>query len=369
MGARFTDAREKAWENIPNYRLAKGFEAARQAHKDLEFIKLAGNENRLGFSPRVREAVLAALDDAIYYPEPGADALGEKLAAKLGVAPEQVITGNGLFDLLTSAAHALLSPQTQAIVCDPSFPWYATASHIAGADVISVPLLDYACDLPSIAAAVTERTRVIWLCNPNNPTGAIFTNQELERLLEGLGKDVIVLLDEAYCDYVDDAAYPDSLNLLARYPNLVIARTLSKVYGLAGLRIGYLVATEELAGLLRKLTQPVRINRLSEAAALAALDDIEFANKVIANNKEGKDAWYTLLNKLDLSYVPTQTNFIFFDTGLESTAVAQQFLERGIIVRAGADFNAPTWLRVTIGSPEDNARAREVLLSIVEAGL
>ncbi|MDR2106513.1 MAG: histidinol-phosphate transaminase [Coriobacteriales bacterium] len=348
--------KQEAWERIPTYKLAKSLQAAARESGLKEFIKLAGNENRLGISPKAREAIIKAIDEVIYYPDPTGDTVAERLAEIHGVSPEQVLTGNGLFELLTALPQVVLSPGDTAIVPDPSFPLYISASWLTGADVVRVPLKDFTVDLDAIQAAVTPQTRLVWLCNPNNPTGTAFTDEQLRGFLAKLDSGIVVVLDEAYVDYVDDPDFPDSLALLKEYDNLVIARTFSKVHGLAGLRIAFLLASPQFIELVRKVKQAVAPNILAQRAALASLDDPDFSAAVIENNHAGKHAYYEFLEEFGLRYLPTQTNFILFDTGQDSLAITEKLLRRGIIVRAGGDFGLPGWLRVTIGTPEDNKR-------------
>lgn len=324
-------------------------------------VKLAGNENRLGGSPLAKQAIIDALDDIAYYPDIDYSDLRLRLSQDLGILPDELIFGNGSFELLSLAAQACLNPGDEAILPSPSFNWYVVSTLATGAEVVEVPLKDHANDLTATAAAITEKTRLIWLCNPNNPTGAIYTAQQFDRFLEQIPDDILVVIDEAYYEYVDSDDYPDTLAALANHRNLIVLRTFSKVYGLAGLRIGYGVASQDVISLLNKIRLPINVNRLAQKAALASLDDVAFKEKVLKTNKQGKERYYAVLEELGLSYVPTQCNFILFETGIDSDIVVKFFLDQGFLIRGGREFGFPTWLRVTIGTEEDN----ESILSLL----
>ena len=354
------------WDKVLGFNLAKGALVASRETGATGHIKLSGNESRLGPSPKVRDVLANSFYDLSYYPDPGVDLVAERLASDLKIAQERIVTGCGLFEIISSLALVALNPGDKALAPKPSFFWYAIATHIAQANCIEVGLnARYANDLEALAAAIDKSTKLIWLCNPNNPTGAIFTADELERFLDQVPPEVLVALDEAYCDYVEDPDYPDSLALLDKYPNLLVLRTFSKAHSLAGLRLGYAIGAPELTELIRRIKLPILSNALASKAALASLDDPQHLAYVVANNSAGKLTYYETLNELGLDYIPTHTNFILFDTGIPSQQAVAKYLQRGVIVRPGNEFGFATWLRVTIGTPEDNALVLDILREIV----
>jgi histidinol-phosphate aminotransferase len=346
--------------------LAKGIEAAMREGGGTDYIKLSGNESRLGPSPKVHKVLAESFYDLSYYPDPAIDLVAERLALDLGIAQEHIVTGCGLFEIISALALVTLNPGDKALASKPSFFWYAIATHIAQAQCVELPLnARFANDLVALASAVDKDTRLVWLCNPNNPTGAIFYADELADFLVRVPADVVVVIDEAYCDFADDPNYPDTLALIHRHSNLVVLRTFSKAHSLAGLRLGYAIGAPELTELVRRVKLPILSNALASKAALASLDDPEHIAKVVRNNREGREAYYRLFAELGLAYSPSQANFVFFDTGISSERAAEEFLRRGIIVRPGTDFGYPTWLRVTIGRPEDNALVASILRELL----
>lgn len=344
---------------IPVYKPAKSSE---DSGRDLtRIVRLAANENTLGFSPLAEEAVRRAAARMNWYPDPHSSRLRAKLAEKRGFLPEQLIFGNGSFELLSLAAQAYLNPGEEAIVPSPSFGWYNVATLGAGGVPVVVPLTDHKIDLSAIRERLTPRTRLIWLCNPNNPTGTYFSAGELEAFLAEVPDSVAIVVDEAYYEYADGEDYPDTVRLLERYPNLIAVRTFSKAYGLAGLRIGYGIASPGTIETLNRIRPPLNVNALAEAAAVASLEDTDFVAAVLANNREQKRFYYDSFRELGLAYLPTATNFIMVDLGTESDPVYAEMAQRGVLVRPGSDFGMPTWLRISIGKPDENRRAVELL--------
>ncbi len=344
----------KGLENIKSYAPAKSLETIKQELGLDNIIKLSANENRLGCSPRVSAAIQQAAATVNMYPDPSCTRLRNKLAEFYGLKPENIILGNGSFELLSLVAQAFIEPGEETIIPDPSFGWYKTSTLLMEGLAVSIPLKDYALDLEETAQRVNDKTRIIWLCNPNNPTGSIISNIQLQRFLTQIPEDVIVVLDEAYYEYVTDPYYPDSVKLLDSHPNIIVLRTFSKVYGLASLRVGYGIASPPLIALLNKIRLPINVNALAQAAALAALEDQVHKQACIDSNCQGKEFYYQSFNEMNLEYIPTETNFIMADIAVDSTAAANELLKRGISVRAGAEYGMPTFLRITIGKPEEN---------------
>jgi histidinol-phosphate aminotransferase len=351
---------------VLGFNLAKGVEAAMRETGATGYIKLSGNESRLGPSPGVQKVLAESFYDLSYYPDPQVDLVAERLATDLEITREHIVTGCGLFEIISALALVALNPGDKALASRPSFFWYAVATHIAQAQCVELPLdARFANDLPALAAAVDENTRLAWLCNPNNPTGVPFGADALADFLARVPANVVVAIDEAYRDFVDDPSYPDALALFRDYPNLIVLRTFSKAHGLAGLRLGYAIGAPELTEPIRRVKLPILSNALASKAALASLDDPAHLAKVVRNNREGREAYYRVFDELGLTYVPSQANFVFFDTGIPSERAAAEFLRRGVIVRPGTDFGYPTWLRVTIGTPTDNALVANILSDLL----
>lgn len=348
----------EAVKNLPVYTPARNLDVTKREYGLEKVIKLAGNENTLGFSPLAREALENITS---YYPDGGVVNLREKTAAKFGVKPEQVIFGNGSFELLFLVGLAFLEKGDEAILAEPSFGWYKNVTLIQGATIVPVPLEEYKVNLEQIAAAITDRTKVIWLCNPNNPTGTIFTEEGLNLFLSKIRDDIVVVLDEAYYDFVNESGYPQTIPLIEKYDNIIVLRTFSKLEGLANFRIGYGFAGEELIGYLNQVRLPINVTGPAQLAAYAALDDDDFKQKTLANVRQGLATYYERFNKWGISYVKSNTNFILADVGVETEPLVEEFLKNGIMLRGGKEFGYPTAFRISIGTPEENEEVLSLL--------
>lgn len=360
--------RQKSYvEKLKLYRPAKTLEAvSRQWNvRKEDIIKLAGNENRLGCSELVKKAVQQAAGTYSFYPDMRATKLRTVLAKKHGTAPENLIFGNGSFELISLVGAAYIEEGDETISADPSFGWYINVTEINGGIPVLVPVNEKKeTDLQAIRRAVTERTKIIWLCNPNNPTGTLLPAEELQDFVKELPERILLVLDEAYIDFVSEE-YPDTVSFVKQRKNVLILRTFSKLYGLASFRIGYGIADEEVIEALEKVKLPINVNMLAQEAALAALEDEEFTAKVLENNRSGLDYYYREFEKLGMECIPSHTNFILVHTFLDSRFLEEEFLKRAIIVRAGADFQLTDWLRITIGTQEDNHRVIAALQDIL----
>lgn len=343
-----------ALRNVPVYQPGKSLEEVKQEFGLSEVVKLASNENPFGCSPKVWEALREEQAYTSLYPEGEAPQLRKELARRLRVDPGSLVFGNGSDEIVQMIARAYLDKGDEAIIAEATFPRYKTQTVIEGGIPVEVPLKDGVHDLEGMAAAVTERTRVIWVCNPNNPTGTMVSGKELEAFLKRLPEHVLVVVDEAYFEYVDAPSYPDSLSLLKKDPRLLVLRTFSKIYGLAAFRIGYGVTSEAIVGELNKVREPFNTNRIAQRAARAALTDQEFVRRCQQVNREGKEQIRAQLDLWGLSAFPTQGNFLLIDTGRSADEVYHALLQRGIIIRSGAALGYPTHIRVTIGSEEQN---------------
>jgi histidinol-phosphate aminotransferase len=330
-------------------------------------LKLASNENPLGPSPRAMEAMEAAIRQTRLYPDLPSTELTEALAAHHGLEPENIVVGAGSDEVIYMLGMAYLNPGEEVIVSSPPFATYTLIAPIMDARLVLVPARDFRHDLEAMAAAVTERTKLIFISNPYNPTGTIVTQREVDRLLAAADGRAIVVLDEAYYEYVDSPDYPHSLGYVREGRNVCVMRTFSKIHALAGLRIGYGIAPAALARWMVRVREPFNVSSIAQAAALASLSDREQVEQSAGLNRQGKEYLYRQFERLGLSYVPTEANFIFVDLGMDSVQAFDALRERGIAIRTGDIFGLPTYARVTIGTPEQNERFVEALGEVLRA--
>jgi histidinol-phosphate aminotransferase len=315
-------------------------------------IKLASNENPLGPSPKAIAAVKKAVEGLNRYPDGSGFYLSQALAKKYEVDLSRIILGNGSNELIELVVRTFVQPGDEVISADPSFVVYKMIAQAAGGTNVIVPCKDMRHDLEAMTERITARTKIVFIANPNNPTGTMNTRSEMQRFMEHIPDHVIVAVDEAYFEYVTHADYPDSLDYLNEGRNVLALRTFSKIYGLAGLRIGYGITTAEIAELMNKVRQPFNTSSLAQAAALAALADRKHVEKAIAVNNEGKQYLYQSFGQLGLSFIPSEANFILFETALAAKDVYGGLLKRGVIIRPMGERR----LRVTIGLPDENKR-------------
>lgn len=319
-------------------------------------IKLASNENPLGPSPRVRAAIDGQLADLTRYPDGGAFELRSALARHHGVPAACVTVGNGSNDVLDMIARTFLWDGRESLFSQYAFAVYAISSMACGAALQVAPARDYGHDLEAMLERVNDRTGVVWIANPNNPTGTRLSEAPLRGFLEAVPAQVIVVVDEAYFEYVHQADHPDASRWLGDFPNLVVTRTFSKAYGLAALRVGYGLSHPDLADLLNRVRQPFNVDSFAQAAALAALDDRDYLRRSVELNDRGMEQLVAGVERLGLGYIPSAGNFLAIDLGREATAVDQALLRRGVVTRPIANYGLPNHLRVSIGLPEENAR-------------
>ncbi len=331
---------------------------------EADIIKLASNENPLGASPKALAAIRQHLEGVGLYPDGSGYALKRALAERLGVGMECIVLGNGSNDVLELAARLFLAPGTSAVYSQYAFAVYPLATQACGAVGIEVPARDYGHDPEALLAAIRPDTRMLFIANPNNPTGTLLPPEVLRHLLERVPQHVVVVLDEAYGEYLDPELRAPSIEWLGRHPNLILTRTFSKAYGLAGLRVGYALARPELADLLNRLRQPFNVNSLALAAAEAALADEDF----LMHSKRVNDAGLAQLGSgfraLGLDFIPSRGNFLCVRVG-EAQRVFQALLERGIIVRPVAGYGLPEHLRVSVGTQAQNARLLAALKEVL----
>ncbi len=332
--------------------------------EEANIVKLASNENPLGVGDKTRLAMLRALDDIARYPDGNGFELKDALVRRYGVAMDQVVLGNGSNDILELVAGAYLAPDTEAVFSQYAFAVYPLATIAAGATCVPVPAKDYGHDLEAMLAAVTERTRVIFIANPNNPTGTFISGPTLEAFLARVPEQVLVVLDEAYTEYLEPAQRYDAIAWLARFPNLLVSRTFSKAYGLAGLRVGYGLGTPAVIDLLNRVRQPFNVSSVAMAAAAAALFDDDFLARTFEMNCAGMAQLTEGFARHGLEWIPSAGNFVTVKVG-DAAAVNQSLLRQGVIVRPIAGYGLPEWLRISIGLESENARFLEAISKAV----
>ena len=317
-------------------------------------IKLASNETPYGPSPKVRQAIIKAVKDINRYPDGGCFYLRQALAKRHKVAPEQLIFGNGSDEVIVLALRAFVDEGDEVIIAKPSFLIYEIGAKIVGATIKSVPLNNFHYDLEGMAREVTDRTKIVFIGNPDNPAGTYISKDCLVKFLESIRKDIIVFIDQAYFEYVTAKDYPDGIDFLKTYPNVIASRTFSKMYGLAGLRIGYAAASAEVIDILNRLREPFNINSLAQVAALACLQDQAYYRRSAKNIEKQRKYICAEVRKLGLPVKESVTNFILIDVQQKSTVISDALLKQGVIVRDMGFWGLNTFIRVTIGSEKEN---------------
>lgn len=356
-----------ALEKLPVYQPGRPIEeVARELGLPAEgIIKMASNENPLGPSPLALAAIQRALPQLNLYPDGNAFYLKQKLARKLEVSPEHLVLGNGSNELIEFVGHIFLAPGDEVIVSQYCFAVYPIVTRLFAADLVTVPAKSYGHDLRGMLAAVTPRTKLLVVANPNNPTGTLASGSEVMRLIRELPPRVLLVMDEAYIEFLEQPMDLLPIVRQGKYPNLVLLRTFSKIYGLAGLRLGYGIGHPEVIAALEKVRQPFNINSLAQAAALAALDDRAHLKKTRTNNFKGLTYLATGFKRLKLEYVPSSTNFVLAKVG-EGARVFNELQKQGIIVRPMGIYQLPEWVRITVGTPAENARCLKALAKVLK---
>ena len=328
--------------------------------------KLASNENPLGASPAVQQALLEATREIARYPDGSAHRLKQRLADFHSVDPAQIVVGNGSNEVLELVVRTFAGPGDEVIYDEHAFAVYPLSTRAAGATGVAVPsTAGYGHDLDAMAGAITERTRIIFLANPNNPTGTYFGAQAFQRFMQRVPSSVLVVLDEAYFEFVDHPDKLDGTQLLEHYPNLMVTRTFSKVYGLASLRIGYLLGQSELTEYLNRVREPFNTNHFAQWAAMAALDDQAFVQQSVAYNRSALEALQAAMAQFELETLPTHGNFLTVRFGLQAAAINEALLRQGVIVRPLAGYGMAEWLRISTGTPEEQAHLFAALEAIL----
>ncbi len=347
--------------NIDPYVPGKPLEALEREYGIADSIKLASNENPLGPSPKALQAVQKAISQLHRYPDGGGYYLTQKLAAHLGVRPGNIVIGNGSDDILGMLVRAFLRQGDEAIMPKPSFLMYDLEVRCSGARSVPVALKAMSIDLEAILDRITPRCRMIFLCSPNNPTGSVLSKQDFEHFLAQVPPDIMVVVDEAYVEFVRDPLALNSTDYFHENGRLVTLRTFSKAYGLAGLRVGYGIMPEYIARILSRVRQPFNVNSLGQIAAAAALEDSEFLEKTLSTIHHGLDYLFLALKSLPVRHFPTQANFFLIDVKKSADDLFESLLKRGVIVRSMSSYGYPDHIRVNVGLPEENRRFIQTL--------
>jgi histidinol-phosphate aminotransferase len=328
-------------------------------------IKLASNENPLGPSPLAIQAMMEGMKTLNRYPDGSGFYLKSKLSSKFGLPHSQIIIGNGSNELIELIIRTFLSAGEEVIQPFPTFLVYGKIVTGGGGKMVSVPLSDFCIDLEAIRAAITPKTKVIFINNPNNPTGSALSKEEMLAFLKSIPQDIVVVFDEAYIEFVSDSGVAQGLDFLADYPLIIVLRTFSKLYGLAGLRIGYGFASEKIIDYMNRVRQPFNANALAQVAATAALDDTKFVSRTLKVVRDGLFYLHRQLDDLGLEYVPTQTNFFLIKVPAGAKKTYELMLKEGVIIRAMDSYGLEDYIRVNVGLPEENERFVQTLKKVL----
>lgn len=364
MSTRFDLLIPEYIQGLPVYVPGKPVEEVERELK-IHAIKLASNENALGPSPKAMEAIRRAAGEAHRYPDGGAHVLREKLAELRGVLPEQVFIGMGSSEIIDLASRVLLGEGLQGITSEGSYAPFSVAILMNRGELRRVALREYGYDLEALADAITPRTRIMYIANPNNPTGTAFGAAELDKFLGRVREDICVVLDEAYFHYAARADMPRSNELFRKHSNLLVLRTFSKVYGLAGVRVGYGVGDKTLVTAMNKLRTPFNVSGLAQAAALAALEDKEHVKRCVEDNARERTKLVAALQEMGLKAISSETNFVFMDLGVQAAPLCEELLHRGVIIRPLGWMGLPKAIRISIGTREENERCVEEMRAVL----
>jgi len=352
-------------QGLPAYVPGKPVQEVEQELK-IHAVKLASNENPLGPSPKAMEAARQALGEANWYPDGGSKRLREVLAVRYGVRAEEVFVGLGSSEIIDLASRVLLRPGLMGITSEGSFTLFAIAIRASGGNLVQTPMRNYTFDLDAMAAAVTPETRVIYIANPNNPTGTAFGAAEFDVFMKKVPGDVLVVLDEAYTEYAERRDLPKAMKIFKEYNNLLTLKTFSKVYGLAGLRIGYGIGHPTLVAEMNKLRTPFNVTSVGQAAALAALDDLEHVRRSVEMNRAERTRLFGELQRVGLQPVASETNFLFVPlAGMDAKGMCDELLQEGVIVRPLAWMGFPDAIRISVGNPEENAKLLAAMAKVM----
>ncbi len=354
-------------QGLSPYQAGKPIEELQRELGLSDIVKLASNENPLGPSAAVLAACEKAAHDITRYPDANGFELKRAIAEKFNLQPAQLTLGCGSNDVLDLIARTFLNPNTSAVFSQYGFVVYPIATQACGARAIVTPAKNWGHDLDAMAAVIADGTRVAFIANPNNPTGTWLNKTDLLKFLRAVPERVVVVLDEAYTEYVDSEDFPDGLELLAEFPNLIVTRTFSKAYGLAALRVGYAASNPQIADLLNRVRAPFNVNSLALTAAVAALHDENYLRRSRSMNAQGMQQIIDGIKKHNLNYIPSAGNFIAIEMPSDAAAIYQKLLQEGVIVRPLAPYQMPKHLRVSIGLPQENAKFLSALTKVLAA--
>ena len=353
-------------KNLEKYIAGKPIEEVKREYGIEKVVKLASNENPLGTSEKVKAIMGNLINEMNMYPDASSFDFKEALSKKLNIDKNMIFCGAGSDSLINVICEVFLDKEDESIMAEITFPRYESNTKLMGAKAIKIPLKNNGLDLESMVEAITEKTKIIWLCNPNNPTGGIFTKEELNNVLDRIPEDIIIVMDEAYGEYVTSEEYPDSLELIKSYPNMIILKTLSKAYGLAALRFGYGIANEEIVEYMNRVINSFDVNLFAQKAAVAAIEDDEFINKVKRFNEEQRELLALEFKKMGLEYIKSEANFIMVNVNGDDRPIHEYLLSHGYIIRPGYLLDMPGWIRVSLGTREQNLEFCKLLRMAIE---
>ncbi|MFC2078236.1 histidinol-phosphate transaminase [Candidatus Bipolaricaulota bacterium] len=360
---------QRGLERVSPYVPGKPIDEVKREYGIEDVVKLASNENPLGVSPKAVTAMKEAVERVNFYPDAASYDLRTAIARHFGFSLDQVAIGNGADDLILQLSMACLDEGDEVIASRSSFPVYDVYTHVMRAEMIKTPLAPgYRIDLDAMADRINERTKLVYVCNPNNPTGTIVRADEIDRFLKRVPECVVVVFDEAYFEMVDAEDFPDTTDLVREgRPNVIVLRTFSKAYGLAGIRLGYGFAHPDLVSTLMRIKMVFNVNVAAQAAGIAALDDVEFLKRSVEANRIGRRFFYEAFDRLNLEYAESHTNFVLVRIGPRAEEIQQELLQTGVIVRPCCGYDLPEFLRISIGTPEQNERLIRELERLLEA--
>lgn len=357
----------KEVEGLRPYIPGKSIDEVKKEYGLDTIVKLASNENPFGCSDKVKQAITDSLREAGQYPDGNCTKLRNKLAQKFNLAPDQFIFGAGSDEIISMITKTFVAPEDEVIVCAPTFPQYKAGTLQMSGTIVELPLTeDYRFDLDAMAARITNKTKILFVANPNNPTGTIITADEQLDFLKKVPEDVLVVMDEAYVEYIKDATYPDTIGLLADYKNLMVLRTFSKMYGLATFRVGYGIGHPALIEKINRVRNPFNVSTVAQAAAIAALDDTDFVDKAFKENEASKQYTYKRCDTLGLKYIPSYGNFVMIDFDRPSDKMFLELQSRGYIVRPGHALGLPGFQRVSLGTVDQMKGFFDTVESIIK---
>lgn len=352
---------KKVLKQLAPYKQGMQINQVKEAYNLEKIVKLASNENPYGYSKQLKNTILDNIDELNIYPDGHAAQLRASLASRLSIKEEQLIFGNGSDEIVQIISRTFLYPGVNTVMATPTFPQYKHHALIDGANIKEIPTVDGYHDLKAMLQAIDEDTKVVWICSPDNPTGTLLPREDFYQFMDQCPQDVLVVLDEAYYEFIDESSRLNALASLATYKNLILLRTFSKAYGLAALRIGYGIMNEDIANQINIVRGPFNTSAIAQQAALVALDDQPFIQEVTEKNKAIKQSFETFLDKLGWHYYPSQTNFILVSTPVSGTEISQYLLENGFIIRPGELLGYPNTIRITIGTEEDMKQLQGLL--------